>query len=200
MEQLATPASIFLTAEKLDPRNIREEVTGKVLTLAPALAPLTSTFWRSSTCRWKRRPGTSSILPGGASRRSTRSSTATPDATRPTTASSGSIRRRLRARTSCSKPSLAPTSPSTEKGNRHERSTDVDRGIVVDLGAARRGSGERAADHRHPRLAERHDDDPGGSDSRAAAEVRRHDRAGRDAVQAVLAGAHHAAQGRAERP
>jgi hypothetical protein len=58
----------------------------------------------------------------------------------------------------------------------------------------------RAADHRHAGLAQRDDDGPGQPAAAAAATIPRQDRAQRRAIDAVLARARGAAQGRAEHP
>src|SRR5262249_43070164 len=56
------------------------------------------------------------------------------------------------------------------------------------------------AAHRHARLAQRNDDDPGQPAARATSPVPRQDRAERHAIDALLAAAHRAAQGRPEHP
>jgi hypothetical protein len=57
-----------------DPRKIREKITGKVMTLAPALAPTVPASWRSWTCPWMTRHGRPSIRSSGVRGRSTPSS------------------------------------------------------------------------------------------------------------------------------
>ena len=64
----------FAIESRDDPRKIREKVTGKVLMLAPALGPVVPAFLALLDVPVDEASWHASILPSGASRRSTRSS------------------------------------------------------------------------------------------------------------------------------